>query len=321
MRILVTGAEGFIGQHLVYELSRPVTGSGQVKPHDVVGIDRAHGDLLQFGVARDLIGRYSPDLVIHLAAQVGRLFGEDDLMHTVETNVGMTALVAKACADAGAKLAYASTSEVYGDQGDSWLFEDTPLALPHNLYGVTKRAGEDVARLYVPDATILRLSMPYGPGLPHGRGRAAIVNFLWNAANGTDIEVHRGAERCWCWVGDTALGIRMAVEWDIAPDSDPWDSPWAFGLAERVWNIGRGDNPTTMLETARIACLIVSRGQHASASDRMHDLIREIDPPGMQTVVKRLSSAKLESIGWRPTIDLADGMRKTARAMGLAVDG
>ncbi len=88
MKILVTGASGFIGKNLVTELS---------KHHVVVGIDRPEGDLREPGVFSSHLDRVGPDVVVHLAAQVGRLFGEDDLIHTVQSNAQMTTLVAQAC--------------------------------------------------------------------------------------------------------------------------------------------------------------------------------------------------------------------------------
>lgn len=302
MKILITGADGFIGRHLARELIL----------HEVVRLDRRDGDLLEPGVARDLIGKHQPEVVVHLAAQVGRLFGEDDVLHTIRTNAGMTALVAKATTDANARLVYASTSEVYGDQGDEWLHDryhlsdpggsadvsgfDTigsDLELPHNLYGLSKAWGEQVADLYAGPATHLRLSMPFGPGLPAGRGRAAIINFLWNAHHGLPITVHRASERCWCWVGDTVRGIRMIIE---SGETGPF-------------NVGRSDNQTTMEDVALEACVITGGSP---------DLIELIDAPENQTTVKRLSNDRLQSLGWVPAVDLGKGMKLTYEAMRLA---
>ncbi|MCW2920848.1 MAG: NAD-dependent epimerase/dehydratase [Thermoleophilia bacterium] len=286
-RLLVTGADGFVGRNLMADLL--------AAGWDAVGVDHADGDLTEFGVAERLVREHRPDVVVHLAAQVGRLFGEDDVARSITSNALATGLLAKATADAGARMAYVSTSEVYGDQGDADCAEDGPLTLPHNIYGLSKYWGEQAAQLYCPDGLqILRLSMPYGPGVVPGRGRAALLNILWQANTGQTIPVHRGAERSWCWVGDTTRGIRIVLEdgerATTAPES-------AAGVG--VYNIGRDDAAVQILDVARIACRMTD------APDTLIDLI---DAPGAQTVVKRLSTAKLRALGWSPEVELEQGM-------------
>ncbi len=284
MKILVTGGAGFIGQHLVEELTRCGHQTSVADIHN--GWDIADG-----------LPPGHWDVVIHLAAQVGRLFGEDDVLHTCRSNVGLTAIVAKECGERGIRLVYASTSEVYGDNADAVCDEDDgPFTLPHNLYGLTKGFGEAVCDLYAPDRlTIWRISMPYGPGLPAGRGRAAIVNMLHQAHHGEPIPVHKGAERSWCWIGDTVRAMRMTLELSDGG----------------TFNIGRDDNPVPMLTVAKLACDI------AGAS---YDLIEEVDAPGRQTVVKRLATERIRALGWEPHVELEDGMRRTYEAMGLSHD-
>jgi len=282
LRILVTGYRGFIGSHLTRELTE--------HGHDVVGVDMvanpAH-DLRLEGVADDVILHSDAEVVVHLAARVGRLFGEDHLTDTVVDNAGMTALVARATAAAGARLVYASTSEVYGDNDERVCHEHTgPFTLPHNIYGLSKFWGEQVAALYAPyRLTILRFSMPYGPGLPAGRGRAALINMLWQALRGEPIIVHRGAERSWCWIGDTVEAARLAIESGDGP-----------------YNVGRDDNAIPMMHVAEMACDLVGAP---------HGLIHVVEPPGKQTVVKRLGTDRIRALGWTPEVSLDEGMART----------
>lgn len=290
MKILITGADGFLGRHLTKEL--------QEHGHSVSGVDRRDGDLSDAGVARYLISRSSPDAVVHLAAQVGRLFGEQDLAFTIKSNATVTGLVAQAANEMGAKLVYASTSEVYGDQRDNVVYESSQMGLPYNAYGLTKRWGEEICQLYAPDGLqILRFSMPYGPGLPPGKGRAAIINMLAQAHNGEEIIVHKGAGRCWCWIGDTVSGARHVIESDVLG----------------AFNIGRDDNYTPMLEVAGYAGEI-ARLHRGPYSDHFPPIVI-VDAPSNQVLVKRLDTSKLRALDWKPKVELLDGMKMTYEEM------
>lgn len=284
MKYIVTGGAGFLGSHLAFELEQA--------GHEVVVIDlqlsRWHD--LRFPEITDAIFEDHQDanVCVHLAAKVGRLFGEDEPMETIMDNVGMTALVAQACGAHNIRLAYASTSEVYGDNGEEICDEhDGPFSFPHNLYGISKWFGEKVCEHYAPDGlTIFRFSMPYGPGLPAGRGRAAIINMLHQALHMKSIPVHIESERSWCYVTDTVRAARMVLE----------------ETEGGVFNIGRDDQAVSMRAVAELACTL---------ADRPFDLIEMIPAPRMQTVVKRLSTERIRKLGWEPRVDLEEGMIRT----------
>lgn len=280
MRILITGAAGFIGQHLVPELEQA--------GHKVTGIDRDDHDLRY-----ELPDVSGYDYVVHLAAKVGRLFGEDDPLGTILDNIGITCLLARACGEAGVPLAYASTSEVYGDVGEALADEYYgPFNLPCNLYGLTKRQAEEVCKLYAPKGFLaLRFSMPYGPGHPPGRGRAALTNMLHQALHNQPIPVHKGAERSWCWIGDTVRATRMILE---AAHREPLQ----YVLA---WNVGRDDNALPMYRVAQMAC---------DLTGARRSLIQLRPAPERQIVVKRLSTGRVRRLGWKPEVELAEGMAR-----------
>ena len=283
MKVIVTGSAGFIGQHICRELRE--------HGHDVIGVDRSISSIdlrAQHHVAALFREHGDADACFHLAAKVGRLFGEDDPMETIIDNAGMTALVAQACGDHDVRLLYASTSEVYGDNDADVCDEgDGPFRLPHNLYGITKGWGEDVAAHYAPiELSCLRFSMPYGPGLPAGRGRAAIINMLWQALHRKPIPVHRGAERSWCWIGDTVRAARLILE----------------QTQGGAFNVGRDDAATSMLDVARLACDLTGASE---------SLIELVDAPMNQTLVKRLATGRVRALGWTPEIELEEGMRRT----------
>lgn len=284
MKVIVTGSSGFIGGHLCFELEQA--------GHEVIGLDlklsRWHDLRFPEVVETNFTKHSDADICVHLAAKVGRLFGEDDPMETITDNVGMTALVAQQCGHHGIRLAYASTSEVYGDNGESLCDEyEGPFTLPHNVYGISKSFGEKLCEHYAPEGlTIFRFSMPYGGGLLAGRGRAAIINVLHQALHGKEIPIHRGAERSWCYVTDTVRAARMILE----------------QTGGGIFNVGRDDEAVSMLYVAGLACEL---------TDADEKLIRLTDPPSMQTIVKRLATERIRSLGWTPEVDLEEGLCRT----------
>ena len=277
-RILVTGSEGFIGKNLVSELRK--------KSHVVYGVDIIDEDnpfdILDGNIFRRIVEDFNPDIVIHLAAAVGRVRCEDDIVETIRKNAIMSAIIANICGEKGIKLFYTSTSEIYGDFGDEIADENTTPKLPHNLYGLSKRWGEEVCKLYVKNLCIIRPSMPYGPGCPPGRGRRAMDNMMWQAIHDMPIVTHIGAERSWCWVGDLVDAYVLLID---------TDQPGEL-------NVGRDADYRSMVEIAQRACDLAGKD---------YSLIKMEQAPNNQTVVKRLSTKKLMDLGWSPKVELEEG--------------
>lgn len=78
--------------------------------------------------------------------------------------------------------------------------------------------------------------------------------------------------------------------------------PFGFTKGAGAWNVGRDDIAVSMRTVAEMACAMTSAPM---------SIIEEVDPPDMQTVVKRLSTDKLRSIGWEPEVELGEGMERT----------
>ena len=299
MRICVTGAAGYIGGHLVPAL--------EARGHEVHGQDIRPGADMRFDLGYEQARRawleaFRPDLVIHLAALYGRIWGEQDLARTALANAGLTAALARGTAKAGARLLYVSSSEVYGTAADGPepLDGTSPLG-PLNMYGLTKKWGEEACRLYCPDGLVItRLNMPYGPArvppgpgtVPHHSGRAgmhgynALHTMTWQAHHGTPITVHRGTVRCFTWIGDAIAGLALAAE--KAPAG--------------TLNICRSDEPVLMTGLAARCCALVP----GCASQ-----ITETDPPAGVTPVKDLDDTALRALGWKPQVNLDEGLPLT----------
>jgi dTDP-glucose 4,6-dehydratase len=187
MRVLVTGASGFVGRALVEELRH----GGRA--YEVFPLERRGGDLAENGVAERAIAGATPDVVVHSAARIGIARCEDEPLLALRSNVLATAFAARAAARHGARLAYVSTADVYE---------------PANLYALTKLWGEQVAQQYAAEGLVLlRLANPYGPG-----SKGALATMLRQAANGEPIPAFRGESRAWLWIGDATRAIRLVLE-------------------------------------------------------------------------------------------------------------
>lgn len=144
MRVIITGGEGFIGKALAETLRK----SGV----DVVSVDRKIGieAAEYFAKADNLAG---VDCVYHLAAQTS-VFNTDK-PQIIHDNIETFIAVCDACARAGVKLVYASSSTANAPNTTS-------------LYGISKRLNEEYARCYIPQATGVRLHNVYGPNPRQG---------------------------------------------------------------------------------------------------------------------------------------------------------
>jgi UDP-glucuronate 4-epimerase len=231
-RVLVTGAAGFIGSHLVEALAR--------RGDEVVGIDNFDGfypravkqrNLREIGCLsgfefheqdmRDveaLQARLTPETVIvHLAARAGVRPSIADPVGYAEMNVGGTAAVLEAARRAGvSRIAYGSSSSVYGDSTPVPFREDAMAVEPVSPYAATKRAGEllllAVAPLYGFRSAALRFFTVYGP---RQRPDLAIHAFARRMADGEIITLFGDGTqaRDYTYCDDIAAGVVAAVDW------------------------------------------------------------------------------------------------------------
>jgi len=276
MKVLVTGASGFVGRALVEEL-RHADAAYEVQP-----LGRQDGDLSHEGVAEAAVAEARPEVVVHGAARIGVVRCEDEPELAVRSNVLATALVARAAAASGARLVYLSTSDVYGSAAAA--DEETPPA-PESLYALTKLWGEQAAALYAPERlAVLRLANPYGPGVDAGQAKGAVPTMLRQADAREPIPVFRGEARAFCWIGDVVRAIRLVLEAD----------------AEGTFNVGADGEPVALVDVARVACELTGSP---------HDLIEEVDPPPGR-VMTRVATERMRALGWRPEIPLDEGMRQ-----------
>ena len=262
MKILVTGAAGFIGSHTAQRL---LAGG-----HEVVGLDNLNAyydvtlkearlarlrphpkfrfvklDLADNAGVAELFAQEKFERVVHLAAQAGVRYSLENPHAYVQSNIVGTLNVLEGCRHNGVEhLVYASTSSVYGANTDMPFSEHRIADHPLSLYATTKRANELMAHnyssLFKLPTTGLRFFTVYGPW---GRPDMALFLFTRNILEGKPIDVfNRGHHRRdFTYVEDIAEGVVRATERIAQPDPK-WNSkapdPASSSAPFRLYNIG-----------------------------------------------------------------------------------
>jgi UDP-glucuronate 4-epimerase len=262
MKVLVTGAAGFIGFHTARQLlerGESVVGLDNFNDYYDVSLKEARAALLDpygdFRMERidledraameTLFERERFDKVVHLAAQAGVRYSLENPHSYIESNVVGTLHILEGCRHSGVEhLVYASSSSVYG-ANTSMPFSihqnvDHPLA----LYGATKKANELMAHtysnLYNLPTTGLRFFTVYGPW---GRPDMALFMFTKNILEGRPIDVfnYGNHRRDFTYIDDIVEGVVRTMDNTAKPNPD-WDpgnpDPATSRTPYRLYNIG-----------------------------------------------------------------------------------
>ncbi len=262
MKILVTGAAGFIGMHVVQRLA--------ARGDTVVGIDNLnayydpalkharlaqlaelssfrfeHLDIADGPALHALFASEKFDAVVHLAAQAGVRYSIDNPLAYGESNLAGFLNVLEACRRAPVRhLVYASSSSVYGGNAKMPFSERDSVDHPVSLYAATKKANELMAHtyshLYGIPTTGLRFFTVYGPW---GRPDMAYFSFTRDILAGTPIAVYNDGKmmRDFTYIDDIVDGVVAVLDRPATPDTD-FDplapNPGTSKAPYRVFNIG-----------------------------------------------------------------------------------
>jgi len=207
-KILVTGCMGTLGRPLVAELRQ--------RGHEVWGCDLQHQSMDKYvradvanyrQLARVFEQRY--DYVYHLAAEFGRINGEEYYETLWETNVVGTRNILELQKIHGFKLIFASSSEIYGDNHDAVLREDFPMThsiVQQNDYAVSKWVNEvqimNFERRFGSQIVRLRFFNAYGPGELYHHYRSVVCLFCYRGLMSMPWEVYQGYSRVFMYIDD-----------------------------------------------------------------------------------------------------------------------
>lgn len=217
-RVLVTGAMGVIGKQLCdfIEKNYPNT---IVHRNDLMTIDHPFyikGDIRSYTEMEYVFRIAEPDIVFHLAAEVGRYNSELYHGKCVENNVLGALNVAMQCVEWDSKLVYTSTSEIYGENKGTLGSKETDVPDPINFYGLTKYQSEQVFNYYRKqyglDVMIYRLFNAFGPGEYPNFYRSMVTNSIYDVLHGNTVYVHDKCARAWAYFDDIVRGLAIPME-------------------------------------------------------------------------------------------------------------
>ncbi|MCL4119463.1 UNVERIFIED_CONTAM: hypothetical protein GTU68_064472 [Idotea baltica] len=303
MKVLVTGAAGFIGSHLSHNLLN--------KGYDVIGIDNFN-NFYSPEVKRNNIKKLSkhksfkfiegsfcnketvlklflekPDTVAHLGAMANVRYSVKHPDLFVDTNVvGTNNLLEFACKNNVKNFVFASTSSIYGQREKTPFIETDSTDLPLAPYPATKKAGELLGHAYHNmnklNFTALRFFNVYGPA-----GRPDMMPYIVTEKLVEDEEItlfdNGKMFRDWTYIDDIVSGVTLALE-----------NP----LGYEILNLGRGE-PVEMTEFLEITQNLT--GKKA--------IINVIDAPESEPKITCASIDKARKLlGYDPKTNLKDGL-------------
>ncbi len=325
--VLVTGGAGFIGSNFIrYLLAADpgvqivnldaLTYAGSLENladlSDPTRHQFVHGDICDNQLVQSLFQQHAFDTVVHFAAEshVDRsILGPATF---IQTNIVGTFTLLEAARQAWlvdqiapldqARFHHVSTDEVFGSLSptDPAFTETTPYS-PRSPYSASKASSDHLVRAYhhtygLP-VTISNCSNNYGP---YQYPEKLIPLMIFNALNGKPLPVYGDGQqvRDWLYVVDHCEAI-----WQVV----------TRGRLGETYNIGGGNQPAN-LQIVHTLCDILDELAPASSHRPHRDLIRFVtDRPGHDRRYA-MDIRKIESeLGWRPGIDLANGLLETVR--------
>jgi dTDP-glucose 4,6-dehydratase len=217
-RILVTGALGAIGRKLCHFLEEQYP-KALIHRCDLKTLDDnfyIKGDIRNHSEMEYVFRVVEPDIVFHLAAEVGRYNSELYHPKCVDNNVMGALNIAMMCGEYGSKLVYTSTSEVYGENKAGGLgSKETDPICPINFYGLTKWQSEEVFNYYRKqydlDVMIYRIFNAFGPGEYPNFYRSMVTNSIYDVLHNNKIHVHEGTARAWAYFDDVVRGLAIPM--------------------------------------------------------------------------------------------------------------
>jgi UDP-glucuronate 4-epimerase len=330
MKVLVTGAAGFIGYHVARRLAETkrceVLGVDSLSDYYDVALKRARvAELTPFEEFRflqadfadaekfaALVAHFKPDYVVHLGAQPGVRFSMEQPAAYTRANLDGFASVLEACRRTPPKhLVFASSSSVYGAGAKPPFREDDNTDQPVSYYGATKKANELMAHSYALNhqlaITGLRFFTVYGPW---GRPDMAPTLFARAICEGKPLKLFNQGKnlRDFTYVDDIVDGVVKILLYPPSRNDElPAEGsgatargPWAHRSEMRLFNLGHHRPVETLLFVQMLEQLL------GKTTDK------ELLPPQPGDMFETCADlTRIETaIGFKPKVPLEDGLRR-----------
>lgn len=301
-RVLVTGATGFVGRHVVQQglaLDVELHALSRTERRSA-GIRWWQGDLLDEDAIKQVLSQVRPDGILHLAAG-GVAYGAARNRDVLQVNIEGLAILLDSVQEAGIRphVVLAGSGFEYAPQ-DRPLREDDPIA-PNSVYGVSKAAATQLAHLYASKfpVTVLRLFSLYGPGEQEPR---VVPYVIAQTRRGLPIDLTPGEQmRDYTYVKDAAEGYWRALA----------SRPVAPGC--RVWNLASGITITLRSFLETLAQLLGQRG----LTPDLHFGARPYRSDELMTYAADIALLHTE-LAWFPATPLAAGLSAMLNGYNLS---
>jgi UDP-glucuronate decarboxylase len=303
MRILLTGAAGFLGSHLVEALLN--AGDSVVGIDDLSTGSRSNLDFALKNPKFDFVKHdvrnpydFEVDAILNFACPASPIHYQIDPVRTMETNFLGIVNALHLAKKRGSIVLQASTSEVYGDpevspQSENYWGNVNPIGL-RSCYDEGKRAAEtlcfDYKRQYGLKTKVIRIFNTYGPRMAPDDGRV-VSNFIVQALKGEDLTIYGDGSqtRSFCYVSDLIDGI-MKVLKSENEDASPV-------------NLGNPYN-LTMIELAHLIIKLTG------STSKIKFLALPSDDPKQRKPNIKLAT---EKFGWEPAVEIEEGLLSTIK--------
>ena len=321
MRVLVTGAAGFIGSTLAKKLldrGDQVVGIDNLNDYYDVSLKEArlgrltekttfqfmHMDIADRVALAKLFEESAFDVVVNLAAQAGVRYSIENPAAYIDANLVGFGNILEGCRHSGVgHLVYASSSSVYGSNEDLPFSEKDNVDHPISLYAASKKANELMAHayahLYGLPTTGLRFFTVYGPW---GRPDMALFKFTRGILDGTPIPVFNNGQmvRDFTYIDDIVEGVMRVIDRPAAKSESRGQPDRSRSAPWRVYNIGNSHRVQLMD--------YISALEKALDQKAVLDLMpmQDGDVPATEADVSALG----EDFGYRPSIQVDEGIQR-----------
>ena len=326
MKILVTGAAGFIGMHVVERLlayGEEVVGMDNLNDYYDVNLKKArlarieklqhfrfiYGDIASSADVAEIFANESFDRVVHLAAQAGVRYSLVNPHSYIQSNLFGFINILEGCRNNDVQhLVYASSSSVYGGNEKLPFSEHDSVDHPVSLYAATKKSNELMAHTYshlfrLP-TTGLRFFTVYGPW---GRPDMALSLFAKAMIGGNPIDIfnHGLMERAFTYIDDVVDAIVQVLHC-VAEPATKYEGrkpdPATSNAPYRVLNVGSDQSVSLRIyiESLEQALGITAKKNYLPLQDG--------DMPATNADIAEITAL----IGWAAKIKVPDGVQRFA---------